>query len=200
MYDILKSLPATTITFILFIAFLTIFFQVRYNTRDLYYGPIILTMLGILGCFFGIAVGLFHFDTTNIQNSVPSLLDGIKTSFWASIAGIVGALTVKARCQILGPPVVTDEELQGATIEDLARLLRSLQESLAGKEDSTLLSQIKLFRQETGYGLKAVNSSLENYVEKMAQNNSKALSKLLKKLFKTSMQKSTSNLATISSS
>jgi hypothetical protein len=145
MYDVLGSLPAPTIAFIFLIAFVTIVFQVRYNTRDLNYGPVILTMLGILGCFIGIAIGLFHFDTTNIQNSVPSLLDGIKTSFWASIAGIIGALTIKARFQILGPPQLSDgEELRGTTIDDLARLLQSLQQSLAGKEDSTLLSQVKL--------------------------------------------------------
>ncbi len=139
MYGILESLPPATIAFISFIVFATIFFQVRYDTRDLSYGPVILTMLGILGCFIGIAQGLFHFDTTNIQNSVPGLLDGIKTSFWASIAGIVGALTIKARCQIFGPPRLSHGEgLQGATIDDLARLLQSLHQSLAGKEDSTL--------------------------------------------------------------
>jgi len=185
MYYVLESIPPTTIVFILFIIFVTIFFQARYDTRDLIYGPIILTMLGILGCFVGIAGGLFHFDTTNIQNSVPGLLDGIKTSFWTSIAGIVGALTIKARCQIFRPPGINhDEVVQGATIDDLARLLQLLQQSLAGKEDSTLLSQVKLPRQETGYGLKAVYSSLENYMERMADNNSKALIEALKEVIR----------------
>src|SRR5260370_14873082 len=185
MYDILKSLPPTTTAFIFFIVFITIFVQVRYDQRDLNYGPIILTMLGILGCFVGIARGLFHFDTTNIQNSVPGLLDGIKTSFWTSIAGIVGALTIKARCQIFGPPGLShDEGVQGTTIDDLDRLLQSLQQSLAGKEDSTLLSQVELLRQETGYGLKAVYSSLENYMERMADNNSKALIEALKEVIR----------------
>ena len=76
------------------------------------------------------------------------------------------------------------EGSQGATIDDLARLLQSLQQSLAGKEDSTLLSQVKLLRQETGYGLKAVYSSLENYMERMADNNSKALIEALKKVIR----------------
>ena len=116
---------------------------------NLNYGPIILTMLGILGCFFGIALGLLHFDTTKVQDSVPSLLAGLRTSFWASIAGIIGALTIKARYQIFGPPEHSDShELQGATIDDLARLLQSLQQSLAGNEDSTLGSQVKLLRQD----------------------------------------------------
>jgi chromosome segregation ATPase len=142
-------------------------------------------MFGILGCFLGIAQGLFQFDTTNIQNSVPGLLDGIKTSFWASIAGIVGALTIKVRFQIFGPPRFKPEAaVQSATVDDLARLLQSLHQSLAGKEDSTLLSQVKLLRQETGDGLKALNSSLENYMERMAENNSKALIEALKEVIR----------------
>jgi DNA anti-recombination protein RmuC len=185
MYDIIESLPVTTIVLISLIISAAIFFQVRYNARDVNYGPILLTMLGILGCFLGIAQGLFHFDTTNIQNSVPGLLDGIKTSFWASIVGIVAAITIKARYQILGPPQLTQgEKPQGATIDDLARLLQSLQRSLAGQEDSNLLGQMKLLRHETGYGLKAVYSSLENYMEKMADNNSKALIEALKEVIR----------------
>jgi DNA anti-recombination protein RmuC len=142
-------------------------------------------MLGIFGCFFGIAIGLLHFDTADIQRSVPSLLDGIKTSFWASIFGIGGALTIKGRCQIFGPPKFSPGSVvQGATIDDLARLLQSLNRSLAGKEDSTILSQVKLLRQETGYGLKAVYSSLENYMERIADNNSKALIEALKEVIR----------------
>lgn len=185
MYDILESLPNTTITFTLLIFAATIFFQIRYGMSDLNYGPIILTMLGILGCFIGIAVGLFNFDTTNVQKSVPGLLDGIRTSFWASIAGIFGALTLKVRCQLFGPPEIGGGAgVQGATIDDLARLLQSLQQSLAGNEDSTLLSQVKLLRQETGFGLKAVYSSLENYMEKMADNSSKALIEALREVIR----------------
>jgi len=142
-------------------------------------------MLGIFGCFLGIAIGLLHFDTENIQSSVPSLLDGIKTSFWASIFGVGGALTIKGRYQIFGPPKFSPGSVvQGATVDDLAQLLQLLQQSVAGKEDSTLLSQLKLLRQETGFGLKAVYSSLENYMEKMADNNSKALIEALKEVIR----------------
>src|SRR5207245_6683882 len=41
-----------------------------------------------------------------------------------------------------------------------------------------------LLRQETGYGLKAVYSSLENYMERMADNNSKALIEALKEVIR----------------
>src|SRR5580692_3767088 len=107
MYDIFAALPLTEkvcILIILLIIAFTVFSHVRYNNVDFDYGPIVLTMLGIFGCFLGIAIGLLDFDTKNIQESVPNLLAGVKTSFWASIFGILGALTIKVRYQTIGGP------------------------------------------------------------------------------------------------
>lgn len=44
--------------------------------------------LGILGTFVGIAIGLYHFDATNIKHSLPLILDGLKTAFVTSGVGI----------------------------------------------------------------------------------------------------------------
>jgi formylglycine-generating enzyme required for sulfatase activity len=44
--------------------------------------------LGIFGTFFGIIAGLWNFDTANIENSVPALLDGLKTAFLTSFFGM----------------------------------------------------------------------------------------------------------------
>ncbi|MBS4067736.1 hypothetical protein [Sulfurimonas sp. RIFOXYB12_FULL_35_9] len=44
--------------------------------------------LGILGTFVGIAMGLYHFDVTNIKESMPQLLGGLKTAFVTSGIGI----------------------------------------------------------------------------------------------------------------
>ena len=44
--------------------------------------------LGILGTFVGIAIGLWGFDTNNIEKSVPILLGGLKTAFTTSIFGM----------------------------------------------------------------------------------------------------------------
>ena len=45
--------------------------------------------LGILGTFVGIALGLWNFDTKNIEDSIPQLLAGLKTAFFTSIFGMV---------------------------------------------------------------------------------------------------------------
>ena len=44
--------------------------------------------LGVLGTFIGIAIGLYHFDVTNIKDSMPHLLNGLKTAFITSGVGI----------------------------------------------------------------------------------------------------------------
>jgi hypothetical protein len=87
-----------TLILIGIIVALTVYFQFfRYNSRTAESAPTILTSIGIFGTFLGVALGLSSFDTTQLQESVPQLLSGLKTAFWSSIAGLLGALTIKFR-------------------------------------------------------------------------------------------------------
>lgn len=54
--------------------------------------PSLISTLGVLGTFWGITVGLLDFETGNIDNSIPELLDGLKTAFFTSLAGMIGSL------------------------------------------------------------------------------------------------------------
>lgn len=54
--------------------------------------PTIISTLGVLGTFYGITKGLWHFDTINLNDSIPKLLDGLKTAFWTSLAGMFGSM------------------------------------------------------------------------------------------------------------
>ena len=46
--------------------------------------PNLLSTLGVLGTFLGITIGLIGFDPADLDNSIPILLDGLKTAFWTS--------------------------------------------------------------------------------------------------------------------
>ncbi|RAX58118.1 hypothetical protein CCZ01_03295 [Helicobacter monodelphidis] len=48
----------------------------------------IIMSTGVLGTFVGIFVGLFGFNTLNIQDSIPLLLEGLKVAFYTSIVGM----------------------------------------------------------------------------------------------------------------
>lgn len=51
--------------------------------------PTVFTTLGVLGTFVGIYFGLQHFDVDKITESIPPLLEGMKTAFSTSIWGVL---------------------------------------------------------------------------------------------------------------
>ncbi len=56
--------------------------------------PSFISTLGVLGTFLGITIGLLDFDTDNLDHSIPLLLDGLKTAFFTSLAGMLGSLVL----------------------------------------------------------------------------------------------------------
>lgn len=76
----------STIINIIFISALTgllIYDCVKHTYSKSWYPTI-----GMFGTFIGIYLGLKGFDTTDIGNSLPNLLDGLKLAFITSIAGV----------------------------------------------------------------------------------------------------------------
>lgn len=47
----------------------------------------LLPILGVIGTFAGICIGLADFNSNEIEKSVPLLLQGLKTAFWTSLIG-----------------------------------------------------------------------------------------------------------------
>lgn len=54
--------------------------------------PSLISTLGVLGTFAGITMGLYYFDTGDLTKSIPLLLNGLKTAFFTSLAGMAGSL------------------------------------------------------------------------------------------------------------
>jgi len=177
MDHIWTNLNGLTQSAIVVITLIAILFHLRWTRRNTAIGPTFLTTLGIFFCFIGIAWGLLNFNPSDVKFSIPRLLEGIRTSFWASVAGIFWALTIKARVAIWGdaPLRATGSNQQGATLNDVAEYLARLNSALAGSEDSTLLGQIKLLRSDSNYRLDRLNATFESYSEKIAEANSRAL-------------------------
>ncbi len=128
------------------------------------YSATLLTSLGILGTFIGIVVGLLDFNAEDIDGSIALLLAGLKTAFITSLVGMSASIIFK----VLGTFSVfnqTEEtELQDVGADDVYRaineqgrlmlesslvqqeLLADLKRAIAGGEDDTLVSQVKLLR------------------------------------------------------
>ena len=47
-----------------------------------------ISSIGILGTFLGIFIGLLRFNSNNIEQSIPYLLEGLKIAFFTSVLGI----------------------------------------------------------------------------------------------------------------
>lgn len=127
----------------------------------------IIVSTGVLGTFVGIFLGLIDFDTTNIKDSVPSLLEGLKTAFVTSIVGMFISISLSAMQKSKGQGQAEDE--LGILNQINTRL--SHLESIANntKEISTLpLMNTKLDSIDTN--IKALSVDISSVKEEMRSN------------------------------
>jgi len=186
VWRVFLHLPVTTqwaVTLLLVSALIVHLFV--YNERTIIEGPSILTTGGIFFTFLGIAEGLYGFDAQKIDASIPALLDGLKTAFIASVTGVGAALSIKLRYMLFGVRRRTQTSSpDGATVDDLLNQMVAVQQALVGNDDSTLLSQIKLSRQDSNDRLDKLRQSQAEFMQKMADNNSKALIQALQEVIR----------------
>jgi methyl-accepting chemotaxis protein len=144
-------------------------------------GPTILTTLGIFATFVGIALGLAQFDANNVQGSVPRLLDGLKTAFWASVFGVGAALTIKFRDHLLGHQQEPAHHLvEDVGARELLDGISRVEKALVGSEDGSLITQLKFLRTETRDELRQVRDAQTKALEKLSDMGSRALIEALK--------------------
>jgi methyl-accepting chemotaxis protein len=146
--------------------------------------------LGILGTFFGIFIGLQTFDPRSIQESIPPLLDGLKTAFLTSIAGmgISMLLTVFQTIVRTRAALRADDPLQALVQDLLTATTKANQVSSANQ--TALLEQIRNGRMEQrDEALKVrqvfetsfatMNASLQEALAKLSEGASKEIIKAL---------------------
>ena len=176
--------PLTEFAIVL-IALAGLGFHLRWSRRSAALGPTLLTTLGIFFCFVGIAWGLLDFDTNDVKSSVPHLLQGIRTSFWASVAGIGFALTIKLRHILFGEAATSSSAAEtGASVDDLLVELQRLNKTVSGTDDAGLLGQLQAARRESNTRLDRLTAAFETYAEKVAESNSKSLIKALQEVIR----------------
>lgn len=127
------------------------------------YAPTLMTSLGILGTFIGIVIGLLGFDTTNIDGSIPALLEGLKTAFITSIFGLVGAISFNFIDSMILQNIgrkKSEEMVKAITPDDIYAILKTQYDSMqatqsgieklylgiAGQEEGSLVGQFKMLR------------------------------------------------------
>lgn len=180
------TLPIETQVFIAAITLLALWFHLTFGTKAVTHGPTILTTMGIFATFFGIAQGLAHFDTTNLQTGVPSLLSGLKTAFWASLVGVGWALSIKVRDYTMGhkSDLAGSNESEEVTAADMVAQLRAIQFALVGGDEGSLITQVKLSRQDSNDRLDALKNAQMEALSKLSDMSSKTLVEALRDVIK----------------
>lgn len=175
--ELLESFSTLTWIFMGVIGALLLYFHGPvYSAHTANYTPSILTSIGIFGTFLGVALGLAEFDTTSIQSSVPGLLEGLKTAFWTSIAGLAGALTIKFRYAMASMRVRAHRESkQTATMDDLAWHLERISNHLAGEEAEPLVELLKSQHQVQHAQQAELVDTIRHYQRDMTEANKTAL-------------------------
>ena len=175
--DVLAGFSVLTLCIFALIFVLTLWFAIPgYNSHSAGHAPTILTSIGIFGTFLGVALGLLEFDTDNIQASVPGLIDGLKTAFWTSIVGLLGALIVKFRhlVGILRQRKVA-EVYRSATVTDLANILGDIRDSLNAEQGGGLRTALVDIHRDQNKHMTEFRAALEAYEARMVKANTSAL-------------------------
>ena len=131
----------------------------KVNINDLDLIPSMFTTIGILGTFGGIAYGLWFFNTEDIEKSIPALLEGLKTAFFASIAGIALSIFFSKRISFVKNKnekgVLSDETI---AINKLIEAIQELRNDFSTTDDN-------------GNKIKAGNVFRDIYKESSKQSN-----------------------------
>lgn len=109
----------------------------KVNQNDLDLIPSMFTTIGILGTFGGIAYGLWFFNPTDIEKSIPTLLQGLKTAFFASIFGIALSIIFSKRISYIrnkNEKGVLSEETQA--INNLIDAIQELKKDFASTDEN----------------------------------------------------------------
>ncbi|MFZ7155978.1 MotA/TolQ/ExbB proton channel family protein [Avibacterium avium] len=158
--------------------------------------PNLLTSLGILGTFTGIVVGLLNFNIDNIDQSISTLLAGMKTAFLTSVIGLLLSICLKITYPLLRnvvrnifykknnkqeqsldiDKIINNIYLQTDILQQQEKSIEKLSQSLGADNESSVIGQLKLLRTDLSDNNKTLISQVEPII-----TNSNAILEVMEK-------------------
>ncbi len=176
--DPIQIVAISFIVFIFVLSWIGLWVRNKFLSTLSTHAETILTSLGIFFTFLGVFLGLQEFNTSNIQASIPILLDGLRLAFLSSVFGLGTALTFRAIVRpIFSPSRVNPENATAADLlNELANLNKStlaVKDAIAGEGDSSVATQLVKLR-----------TDFRDFAEKVSQDGADALIKALEEVIK----------------
>ena len=144
-----------------------------------------LVQLGLFGTFLGIFIGLMVFNPSEIKESIPEFLGGMKIAFLTSVSGMFGSLILnnKVSKTINNDAGIGDvihainqgnENLTGK-LDIINNTVGLFEKSISGDGDGSLYSQMVLMRSNLNDKFADLTSEFREFAKLQAENNTKAL-------------------------
>jgi uncharacterized membrane protein YgaE (UPF0421/DUF939 family) len=108
---------------------------------------------GILLTFYGIWVGLMGFDSQNIEQSIPTLLDGLKLAFGSSIVGLGTSMVINLLFLKSVPQKENDFEKIAEKLENLSVSLNDFMHRSTDMQTTSLIQAMKKLVEELEMGI-----------------------------------------------
>jgi len=159
--------------------------------------PGVVISIGIFGTFLGIYLGLMDFNTADINNSIPSLLEGLKTAFITSLFGMFFSIVLKYLFSFYDKQDLQNESIASGdpsvllrqistNITTLTETVVSLGDVIFGifrsDEETSIISQLKLIRTEMIDLKREVTKTLRDFGEKVAELGTEAMIEALRQV------------------
>lgn len=138
--------------------------------------PNLIAAIGIIGTFAGIFMGLLDFDTTKLDDSIPKLLDGMKTAFATSLIGLVlsnilkciQSGNIKREAKKLG------KDNSDVSLEKIASLMFDIKETIVNT-NLELVSSIRDIKENTIKVSEENQVAMKSLVEELVGDKEESL-------------------------
>ena len=133
--------------------------------------PALMTSLGILGTFCGIFLALYPLDFSpgKMNDSVQSLLEGMRTAFITSLFGLAAAIIFRLTASRLSRLITPDETIPIERRQVLDRL-DAIKQAISGEGDASLVTQFQKLRDENRDGFSKLDGLNETIRDALLKN------------------------------
>ena len=122
--------------------------------------PGVLSTLGVLGTFWGITAGLYGFNPSDLDGSIPPLLEGLKTAFYTSLAGMITSMLTNFRINKIYDNY--EAGLPSNQDEAASRICEAV-ESMSKQNTETLGALLQSFAEQSKNQTTFYNTLLEKF-------------------------------------
>jgi uncharacterized membrane protein YfcA len=142
--------------------------------------PSFVSTCGVLGTFIGITIGLVGFNAENIQDSIPTLLEGMSTAFFTSLAGMIGSLLLSKQVNSYFDDIdkgVSDTQSATAMIVNVVQQLVSENQKQSAFLD-TITKRVSNIEKDVIPIIKQTQTNTDNIVN-IIQSNEKEFANIV---------------------